>query len=201
MKTRIPSGRDALFKTKWVLRMKTFFASFFLLVLVALFATGIHQVLNSPNTLEPVNPPVALLTPTQPESFLEPVYSLTLDEKTCLALNLYHEGRDQGNVGMLLIGHVTLNRVESERYPDTICEVVYQPRQFSWTHSKNFIPHEEDSWNEALKLTDKLLSRTFDRSGGSLYYYNPKLASPDWARSSKLKVVVIHKDHTFLRRL
>ena len=32
---------------------------------------------------------------------------------------------------------VTLNRVKSEKWPNNICDVVYQPKQFSWTADPN----------------------------------------------------------------
>ena len=44
----------------------------------------------------------------------------------CLALNIYHEARDQGTAGIFGVTAVVLNRVNDGRFPNTICEVVYQ---------------------------------------------------------------------------
>jgi len=60
-------------------------------------------------------------------------------ELYCLALNIYFESRGEPTVGQYAVADVTLNRVESPQFPDTICEVVYQCRrsnrcQFSWVH-------------------------------------------------------------------
>jgi spore germination cell wall hydrolase CwlJ-like protein len=58
------------------------------------------------------------------------------EEIECLSRNIYHEARGEGHVGMTAIAMVTLNRVKDPRWPKTVCKVVYQPYQFSWTHQK-----------------------------------------------------------------
>ena len=44
----------------------------------------------------------------------------------CLALNIYHEARNQPVIGQIAVSEVVLNRVADDRYPGSICEVVYQ---------------------------------------------------------------------------
>ena len=44
----------------------------------------------------------------------------------CLAVNIYHEARDQGTAGKLAVSAVVLNRVNDKRFPNTVCEVVLQ---------------------------------------------------------------------------
>ena len=52
----------------------------------------------------------------------------------CLALNVYHEARNQPIEGQLAVAHVTLNRLDDPSFPSTICEVVFRSRHFSWTN-------------------------------------------------------------------
>jgi N-acetylmuramoyl-L-alanine amidase len=57
----------------------------------------------------------------------------------CLALNIYFEARGESVEGQYAVADVTLNRVESSQFPNTVCDVVYQCRrqdtcQFSWVH-------------------------------------------------------------------
>ena len=55
------------------------------------------------------------------------------DSVECLALNMYHEARGQGSAGLLGVSSVVLNRVKDKRFPNTICEVIYQgPTRESW---------------------------------------------------------------------
>lgn len=61
----------------------------------------------------------------------------------CLAETIYHEARGEPIAGQRAVGNVVLNRVQSNKFPDTICKVVYQPKQFSWVgHVKK--PKEND---------------------------------------------------------
>ena len=45
---------------------------------------------------------------------------VTHSEIECLTLNMYHEARNQGTAGLLAVSNVVLNRVQDERFPDTI---------------------------------------------------------------------------------
>lgn len=119
------------------------------------------------------------------------------EELICLAKNIYFEARGQDRVGMLMVGHVTLNRVKSERFPKTICEVVYQPNQFSWTNDKTLKIDENDKyWGRSIRVANDVLNRTWDRANGALFYYNPYKIKPTW--SADLVAQSRHKDHVFL---
>jgi spore germination cell wall hydrolase CwlJ-like protein len=56
-----------------------------------------------------------------------------LESILCLALALYHEARSETIDAQLLVAEVIMNRVKHEDFPATICEVVYQPKQFAWS--------------------------------------------------------------------
>ena len=47
------------------------------------------------------------------------------EAKECLALNVYHEARNQTIDGQYAVAHVTMNRVASSKHADNICDVVY----------------------------------------------------------------------------
>jgi spore germination cell wall hydrolase CwlJ-like protein len=52
----------------------------------------------------------------------------------CLAAAIFFEARDQPIDGQRAVADVVMNRVESNRWPDGICGVVFQDYQFSFTH-------------------------------------------------------------------
>ena len=58
---------------------------------------------------------------------------LSEDDLECLVRNVYHESRNQSLLGQAAVAHVTLSRVKSPLYPDSVCGVVWQKGQFSWT--------------------------------------------------------------------
>ena len=57
---------------------------------------------------------------------------------TCLALNVYHEARNEPMNGMYAVASVVINRVQDDRWPNNVCAVVkdgYRGQhkcQFSW---------------------------------------------------------------------
>lgn len=53
-----------------------------------------------------------------------------------LALNVHHEARGEPLPCQIMVAEVTLRRVESQYYPDSIKDVVLEPKQFSWTSDK-----------------------------------------------------------------
>ena len=67
-------------------------------------------------------------TPIEPEV---PFYSER--DLECLALNAYFESRNQSVAGQIAVSQVVMNRVESPRFPNTICEVINQgPTYVNW---------------------------------------------------------------------
>jgi len=66
-------------------------------------------------------------------------------EIACLTRNIYYESRGESEQGQLAVAQVTLNRVESSQFPNTICGVVnerYHVKgrlvcQFSWRCDPN----------------------------------------------------------------
>ncbi len=114
-------------------------------------------------------------------------------ELTCLAENIYHEAAVESELGKIAVAMVTLNRVASNDFPDTICEVVHQPSnaparpaacQFSWTcDGKSDRIRSQVAYQEI-----KILARNIMISQGDLYdivdgalYYHAVYVKPRWA--------------------
>lgn len=67
------------------------------------------------------------------EVFPMPAPAHDLEEIRCLARNIWYEAANQGVEGQKAVALVTLSRVLSKKYPNTVCGVVYQHLQYSWT--------------------------------------------------------------------
>jgi N-acetylmuramoyl-L-alanine amidase len=95
-----------------------------------------------------------------------------------MALNMYHEARGEGRLGMLAVGWVVLNRMADKAYPDTVAAVVYQGCQFSWVcDRRSDRPRDGSSWRRALQLAAELLERpAADPTRGAMWYH------ADWVR-------------------
>lgn len=77
------------------------------------------------------------IDPTEPipEPVEEPLYSLTDKEIDLLALVTMAEAEGEPEEGKRLVIDTILNRVDSSRFPDTVYDVIYQPKAFTsmWT--------------------------------------------------------------------
>ena len=119
-------------------------------------------------------------------------------EEVCLALNLYHEARGEGLVGQVMVGYVTINRTKARyRGARTICDTVYSPYQFSWTHESPRQPTGEELAPMRRVSRGVIAKRYRDRTQGAMHYYNPAVVTPSW-RLAYEEVVVIN-GHRFMR--
>lgn len=89
------------------------------------------------------------------------------EELICLALNIYWESRSLPTKSQALVGQVTLNRVDSSKFPNTICGVVKKPsnnkalpRRCAWSwfcDGKSDIPREHLAWDKAVQIAHRAL--------------------------------------------
>jgi len=125
----------------------------------------------------------------------------------CLAQNIYFEARSESHEGQLAVGYVTMNRVVSRRFPSSVCGVVWQSRQFSWTHDgKSDRPRDTLAWKKAKAIAEHMYSNYYrfmhiskgatDITKGALHYYAPKMANPIWAK--EMTTVAQIGGHVFL---
>ncbi len=118
-------------------------------------------------------------------------------ELGCMAMNIYHEGRGESAKGRAAIASVTMNRVRSKRYPDTVCEVVWQRRQFSWTHiaPRHHAITDLEAWQQAIIVARLFLSGAQVSLVGNATHYHSVKVQPNWQDESKLVALV--GDHYF----
>ena len=130
----------------------------------------------------------------------------------CLALNVYHEARDQPFIGQVAVAQVVMNRMYDSRYPDTVCEVVEQGPTYSWAEGfpvrnrcqfswycdgKSDKPKNEEAYSQAMLIAHGVYYGTlFDLIDGATHYH-ATYVNPEWA-STKTKVAQIG-DHIFYR--
>lgn len=128
----------------------------------------------------------------------------------CLATAIYFEGRDQPINGQIAIGLVIGNRVKSDKYPNTICDVVTQGKrtitgkiikhkcQFSFfCDGKSDKPKNEEAWEASVLIAEyTLFATTYDFTDGAMFYH-ADYVTPNWS-ASKIRTLKI-ADHIFYR--
>jgi len=114
----------------------------------------------------------------------------------CLALNAYFEARGEGVEGIHAVTHVVINRIDSPRWPDEACEVVFQPWQFTWTMEETYEVKEDvlaevyEHVVDAVQLPDSTRGAT---------HYHATYVSPKWAGIYPRTAFV--GDHIFYKAL
>lgn len=116
-----------------------------------------------------------------------------------LAMNIYHEARGETLEGMFAVGVVTLNRVKSDRYPNTIEGVVKQRNQFSWYwDGKSDTVLEMKSWSTAKSVARILLTNDdliIRKKLKDVLFYHALYVRPKWA--SRFEEVAVIGNHKF----
>ena len=82
------------------------------------------------NIEEPKSEPTEALEPI-PEPMYEVSYVLTDEEIDLIALLTMGEAEGETEEGKRLVIDSVLNRVDSEHFPDTVKDVIYQPSQYT----------------------------------------------------------------------
>lgn len=118
----------------------------------------------------------------------------------CQALNAYHEARGEDQDGEIAVMWVVKNRVESSRWPNNPCGVIYQRFQFSWTFDD--LPDSPGDVKEFERLK-KLATVVHyglgeDPTNGATHYYAPSKANPKWASASHAIETAILGNHRFM---
>jgi len=134
----------------------------------------------------------------------------------CLAKNIYFEARNEPFAGQLAVAMVTLNRVYDEKFPNTLCEVVYEGRhwasghpkrhrcQFSWycdgnsdnVLNKTAFKQSQNIASIASEAYLEIKEQGLDITEGARYYHTYEV-SPSW--SKVYPVVGRIGDHIFYR--
>lgn len=116
----------------------------------------------------------------------------------CLALNVYWESRDQDLAGQVAVAQVTMNRVASPDYPNDVCGVVYENKQFSWYwDGKSDVPTEERAWDRAQMVAMGVLAGSghAELMDVNITHYHAVYVQPYWAPTMTLVARI--DDHIF----
>ncbi|MFA7287423.1 MAG: cell wall hydrolase [Melioribacteraceae bacterium] len=107
---------------------------------------------------------------------------LSDEEEHILALNIYFESGVEDYSGKIAVAQVTLNRVNSNKYGDTVKEVVYSPSQFSWTLKERENP-EGVLWEESKRAARDFNKGLRIKELDTCTSYHADYVSPKWAKS------------------
>jgi spore germination cell wall hydrolase CwlJ-like protein len=158
---------------------------------------------------------VVLIYDLDAHEYPEAKLSSPTEQSKCMAEAIYFEAGNQPFVGKMAVGNVIMNRVRSNKYPDTICNVVHQgPVRESWKKNGTYYPIRDKcqfsywcdgrsddpqkgsiTWKESVSAAQES-EFILDYLQGSTNYH-AYYVSPTWAHNMQ-KVVEI-EDHIFYK--
>jgi len=114
---------------------------------------------------------------------------------TCLARNVYFEARGEPRSGQHAVAEVTMNRLASGRFPETVCDVVHQKSwdagrrryvgAFSWTELGTLPTPTDEEWQRAWKAAEAVYYGKEDPVVEGALFYHASYIMPDWATGKK----------------
>lgn len=110
----------------------------------------------------------------------------------CLARNVYYEARGEPPEGQFAVAEVTMNRVASRQFPDTVCEVVYEKRldmvrnrlvgAFSWTEFDSVEEPRGIQWERARRAAEAIYDKQHEPAIPHALFYHSESIEPRWAK-------------------
>ena len=161
--------------------------------------------------------PIDAVEVTQTVEIIPSWYDFAHEETECLATNIYFEARGESYEGQKAVAFVTLNRVDSNKFPNDICSVVYQAKHSDWwaEHKDRLVPirnkcqfswycdgksdriRNSSDYQRLYTLAAEVITgRHEDNTEGALWYH-ANYVRPDW-RLAYAKTVDID-DHIFYK--
>ena len=125
------------------------------------------------------------------------------DDWRCLTEALYFEARGEDMRGIFAVAEVILNRVDSVRFPATVCDVVTQGTgaryQCQFTYTCDGLAEtvrEPRSWARVGKIARLMLDGAPRRLTSGATHYHTRAVDPRWA-STFARVSTIGEHHFY----
>ena len=118
----------------------------------------------------------------------------TKQDLDCLAKNIYFEAKGESLPGKIAVAQVTLNRVlHKQDFNKTICGVVYQKDQFSWTAQPNPRVRDHSQWKTSQHVAMGILQGKLFLEGFDALYFHANYVKPTWRKQRQyLKTIGNH---------
>jgi hypothetical protein len=128
-----------------------------------------------------------------------PVETELAPDLKCLAQAVYFEARGEPIEGQLAVAEVVINRARSDIYPDSYCDVVTQPAQFSFVRHGRIPAADESSaaWQRAEAIAEIAEQNLWRSKAADALYFHATYVRPRWARQ-KVELAQIDS-HIFYR--
>lgn len=118
-------------------------------------------------------------------------------EMQCLAGTVYFESKGESLSGQLAVARVVMARAKSSRFPNSICGVVYQRKQFSFVRGGKMprINKSHHHWRNAVAISKIAMNNAWKSPVEGALFFHARYVSPGW----RLKRMATIDNHIFYR--
>ncbi len=118
-------------------------------------------------------------------------------EMQCLAGTVYFESKGETLAGQLAVARVVMARAASSRFPDSLCGVVYQRKQFSFIRNGKMprIDKGHRHWRNAVAIAKIAVNDGWKSPVEGALFFHARYVSPGW----RLKRMATIDNHIFYR--
>jgi spore germination cell wall hydrolase CwlJ-like protein len=118
----------------------------------------------------------------------------------CLAKNIYHEAGSEPFEGKIAVAQVTMNRTASGKFPEDVCQTIYQKNivyekvicQFSWVCDRAIVDRKvagTANYQESMIAAQKVLLEDYRLPGlKDALYYHADYIDPKWGKTKVAKI-------------
>lgn len=169
---------------------------FVISMLITSCASIVHPTVTIVSTPTPIVVSAVASHVVKPTPIPEPaptVPALAYSEQDlqCMTENLWYESRGEGDVGMVAVGYVTLNRSRAKGFPSTICGVVHHRTsvkgrtfcQFAWVCNKPVIKNWSQ-YDHVREIARHVLEGSIHNPVGNSLYFHERSYRPRFAKAS-----------------
>lgn len=155
-------------------------------VLSLILAIGAIFLINANAKNQEVPEEVVVVPVAQPQ-----IVQVNPEDLYWLAINIYHEARNEPLIGRIAVGVVTLNRVYDPRYPNTVKTVVTEYKQFSWYNNRKVPPPKnKKAWEDSQRIARFLLTQGYESDIVGVLegatHFHAIYVNPKWAKTKTL---------------
>ncbi|NLB88172.1 MAG: spore cortex-lytic enzyme [Syntrophomonadaceae bacterium] len=106
-------------------------------------------------------------------------FNLSKQDMYDLARVVHGEARGESFTGQVAIAAVVLNRLKSDKFGNTVQEIIYEPGAFTAVADGQYYLEPNATAYQAVEAALK----GWDPTGGAIYYWNPVTATSKWVWS------------------
>lgn len=143
--------------------------------------TTITKIIDKPEVIKTV------ITPKPIQVYKAKSFNVSKKDFDCLVKNIYYEAGIEDYNGKLAVAQVTMNRLRSKKYGNSVCSVVYAKSQFSWTLNRNNPKPKGQLYTDSIKVAkDFLNGKRIKGIEYANYYHAEYINTPKWANNMKV---------------